>query len=172
MCCQSTGTVATSANGGEATCLLIGIADAVDDGDGGKHSENPEDGRHHSPAVEEGAENDEHHALRTLHEANLAGADESFGAGAGVADHQRCDHDEGGQNDVEEAVAAGIEDQQAEEQGDVGVAVDDGVEEGAEDGDLLGLAGHAAVHHVEDAGADDDQPGVEETCGRNCAGWA
>ena len=29
-------------------------------------------------------------------------------------------------------------------------------------GDLVGGAGHAAVHHVEDAGADDDQPGIDE----------
>ena len=40
---------------------------------------------------------------------------------------------EGDEDDVKEAVAAGVEDEQAEEDGDVGVAVDDGVEEGAED---------------------------------------
>jgi len=134
----------------------------VDNGDGGHHGENPEGGGHGSPAVEEGAEDDEDDALGALHEANLAGADEGFGAGAGVADHEGCGHDEGGEEDVEVAVGAGVVDDEAEEDGDVGVAVEDGVEEGAEDGDLVGLAGDATIDHVEEAGADDDEAGVEE----------
>ena len=65
-------------------------------------------------------------------------------------------------HDVEEAVAAGVVDEQAEEDGDVGVAVDDGIKERTEDGDLVGLARDAAVDHVKDAGADDDEAGVDE----------
>ena len=142
--------------------LVVGIEDAVDDGDGGDDGEDPEDWRHDSPALEEGAENDEDDALGAFHEADLALADEGLRAGAGVADHQRSDHDEGGEEDVEEAIAARVEDQESEEENDVGVAVDDGVEESSEDGDLVSLAGNAAIDHVEDAGADDDEAGIEE----------
>ena len=66
----------------------VGVRDAVDDGDGGEHRQHPECGRHHAPALEERAEDDKYNALRPLHETDLAGTDESLGAGAGVADHQ------------------------------------------------------------------------------------
>ena len=134
----------------------------MDDGDGGQDRQHPEHRGHHAPAVEEGPQDDEDHAFRPLHEADLAGADQGFGTGAGVADHERRDHDKGGQHDIEEAVAAGIKHQQAEEKNHVAVAIDDRIEEGSEDGDLVGLARHPSVHHVEDAGPDDDQAGVEE----------
>jgi len=140
----------------------VGVADTVDDGDGGHHGEQPKGRSHCAPAVEEGAEDDEDDALGAFHEADLAGADEGFGAGAGVADHQAGCHDEGREEDVEVAVAAGVVDNEAEEDGDVGVAVEDGVEEGAEDRDLVGLAGDASVDHIEEACADDDDARVEE----------
>ncbi len=66
----------------------VGVADAMDDRDGGEDGENPEGGGHHVPALEEGAEDDQDDALGALHEADFAGADEGFGAGAGVADHE------------------------------------------------------------------------------------
>jgi hypothetical protein len=66
------------------------------------------------------------------------------------------------QSDVKEAVAARVVNEQAEEDGYVGVAVHHRVEERAEDGDLVGLARHPSVHHVEDARADDDETRVEE----------
>ena len=149
-------------DGREMPGLLVGVEDAVDDGDGGDDGEHPEDGGHDSPSFEEGAEDDEDDALGTLHETDFALADEGLRAGAGVADHQRGDHDKGGEEDVEEPVAARVEDEEPEEEDDIGVAVDDGIEECSEDGDLLGLAGDASVHHVKDARADDDQAGEEE----------
>jgi len=142
--------------------LLVGVEDAVDHGDRGDDGEDPEDGRHDAPALEEGAEDDEDDALGALHKADFALTDESLGAGASVADHQRGDHDEGGEEDVEEAIAARVEDQKSEEEDDIGIAVDDGVKEGAEDGDLLGLAGDTSVNHVENAGADDDKAGIKK----------
>ena len=66
------------------------------------------------------------------------------------------------EHDVEEAAAAGVEDQQSEELGGVTVAVDDGVEEGSEAGDAVGGAGDLSVDQIEEAGEDDDQAGVEE----------
>jgi hypothetical protein len=134
----------------------------MDDGDGGHDRENPEGGGHGSPASEESAEDDQDDALGALHEAYFAGADEGFGAGAGVADHERGGHDEGNQEDVEQALTAGVEDEQAEEESDVGVAVEDGIEEGAKDGDLVGEAGDAPIDHVKEARTEDDEGGVEE----------
>ncbi len=141
---------------------FVGVTDAVNDGEGRKYGQNPENRGHRAPAIKERAQDDEHDALRSLHEADLALTDQRLGAGAGVAHHKRRDHDEGGQHDVEESVAAGVKHQQPEEEYYVGVAVDDGIEKCAEDRDLVGLAGNASVHHVEDAGADDDQGGINE----------
>ena len=146
----------------EVPGLLVGVDDAVDDGNGGDDGEDPEDRRHDSPALEEGAEDDEDDALGALHEAYFAFSDEGFGAGARVADHQRGDHDKGGEEDVEEAIAARVEDQESEKEDDVGVAIDHRIEESSKDGDLVGLASDAAVDHVEDASADDDEAGIEK----------
>ena len=112
--------------------------------------------------IEEGAQNDEHDTLWSLHKTNLARANEGLCAGAGVADHERGSHHKGDEDDVEETIAAGVVDEQAEKEGDVRVAIHHGVEEGTEDGDLVGLARDAAVHHVKQAGTDDDQARVEK----------
>ena len=136
-----------------------GVAHAVDYGDCAEDGDDPEDWGH---AVEEGSDDDEDQALGALHEADAAGADERLGAGAGVADHDGADHHERGQDYVEEAVAAGVVDEQAEELGGVTVAVDYGVEEGSEAGDAVGGAGYLAVDQIEEAGEDNDQAGVEK----------
>lgn len=147
---------------GDVMGLLVGIADAMNHGDGGKNSQHPKYRGHDSPAVEQRAQNNQHDALGPLHETDFATPDQRFGAGAGVADHDGGDHHEGDQHNVEETVSASVVDQQPKEQGDVGIAVDYGIEKRAEDGDLLRLAGNAAVYHVENAGADDDETGVRE----------
>src|SRR5580698_6174378 len=136
---------------------LVGEADAVNHGDRRQHGQYPEHGSHGSPASEERAQNDEHDPLRPLHEANLALADQRLSPGAGVADHQRSDHDECRQDDVEEAIAAGVEDQQSKEQNDIGVAIDHRIEKRAEDRYLVSLTGNTSVNHVEDASADNHQ---------------
>ena len=41
-----------------------------------------------------------HQAFGALHEADPAGADQRFGAGASIADHDGADHDERGQNHI------------------------------------------------------------------------
>src|SRR5271165_2562040 len=140
----------------------VGVANAVNDSNSRKDCEDPKHGGHDSPAIEERAQNDKDDALGALHEAHLALADQRFCACAGIADHERGDHHESSEEYVKETVAARVEDEESEEEDDVGVAVDHGVEEGAEDGDLIGLASDAAVDHVEDAGSDYDQSGVEE----------
>ena len=70
--------------------------------------------------------------------------------------------DEGGEDYVEEASAAGEEDQQTEELAGIAVAVDDRVEEGSEAGDAVGGAGDLSVDQIEEAGEDDYQAGVDE----------
>ena len=77
-------------------------------------------------------------------------ADERFGAGARVADHDGADHHEGGQDHVEETVAAGVKNQQSEKLGGVAVAVNDRIEEAAEAGHLVAGAGDASVDQVEE----------------------
>ncbi len=146
----------------EVLCHQVGVTDAVNHCDRRKDCENPEHRGHDSPAIEERTQDDKDNALGALHEANLALADQRLCASAGVADHERGDHHESSEEDVKEPVAARVEDEESEEKNDVGVAVDNGIEKGAEDGDLISLAGDASVNHVKDAGSDDDQTGVEE----------
>src|ERR1035441_3094112 len=66
--------------------VLVGVDDAVRHGDGGEQGQNPQHRSHCAPVVEQGADDDEHNALRPLHETHLALADEGLGAGARVAD--------------------------------------------------------------------------------------
>ena len=75
-----------------------------------------------------------------------------FGAGAGVADHDRADHYDRGEHYVEEAVAAGVKDQQAEELRGVAVAVDYGIEEASEAGHAIAGSSHGAIDQVEKTG--------------------
>src|SRR5215469_7988238 len=96
--------------------LDIRVAHAMDHGDRRKHSEHPQRCGHRVPALEQRPKDNEHDALRPLHKPDLAGADQSFGARTGVAHHQRRRHDERHQEDVEVAVAARVEDEQAEEE--------------------------------------------------------
>src|SRR5260370_36360482 len=111
----------TRLSGGDGRVLGAGpgVAHAVDYGKGGEDGDEPEDGGH---AVEEGSDDDEDEAFGAFHETDAAGSDQGLGAGAGVADHDGADHDEGGEHDVEEAVAAGVGDEESEELGGVTVA--------------------------------------------------
>src|SRR6185437_103507 len=144
------------------TRLLVSKGDAVDDGYGGQNSQHPEHRSHGSPAGKQSSNDHQHNALGTFHEAYLARPDERFGAGTGVAHHNRADHDDGDQYQVEEAVGAGIINQQAKEERHIAVAVDDRIKEAAKGGDLVGSAGHAAINHVKDSSPNDHQPGIEE----------
>src|ERR1035438_4740325 len=51
---------------------LPGVENSVDDGDGGEDRDHPE---HRGHDVEQSADNQEHQALRTFHEADSAGTD-------------------------------------------------------------------------------------------------
>ena len=112
--------------------------------------------------VEERSQDDQHDALRALHETDLALTDESLGAGARIADHQGSDHHKGHQHNVAEAVDATVVDQQSKEQHHIRVAINHRIEKGAEDGNLIRAARHAAVYHIEDASAKDDHAGEKE----------
>src|SRR6202042_427637 len=104
-----------------------GVADAVDYSDRGEDCDYPEDWGH---AVQEGSEDDQDQAFGPFHESDAAGTDQAFGAGAGVADHDCADHDEGGQHDVEETSAAGVATAQTEKLNGVAVALYHRVEAG------------------------------------------
>ena len=119
--------------------------------------------KHCRHAIEQRADDDQHHALRTLQESDFALGDGVLGARPRVTDHYRSRHHDGGQHDIEEAIDAGVVDQQADVQRQVRVAVEDGIEEAAEARHLVGGARHAAVHHIEDRGAGHDHAGPAET---------
>ena len=145
-----------------AFCFRVGVAYPVNDRDRGQEGKNPERGGHGIPTLEERAEDDEDDPFRPLHKADFALPDQCFRSRTGVADHETCGHDKGDQADIEIAVAASIEHEQAKEERHVGVTIQDRVKERAEDGDLVCLAGDATIHHVKETRANDDKPGVKE----------
>src|SRR5579863_2755215 len=124
----------------------------MDYGDRGQHRDNPQDGGH---AVEQGSDDDQHQALRAFHETNTAGTNQRFGTSASVADHDRADHYDRGKHYIEEPIAAGVKDQQAEELGSVAVAVNHRIEETAEAGHAIAGSSHGAIHQVKKTGPDD-----------------
>ena len=101
----------------------------------------------------------------TLHETYAAGTYQRFSAGAGVADHNRADHRDGGKDNVDRAAVAAVKHHQAHELGGIAVAVDHRVEESAEAGDAIAGLSHSAVNQVEEPRANDDQSGVAEHAG-------
>ena len=100
--------------------------------------------------------------LRPLHEPDLALGDQRFGAGPGVAGHQREHHRERRHHHVIGVAEAGVEVDQADEQQDVGEAVDHRVPYAAELAQQAGLERNLAVDEVEDVGDDHDEPGPDE----------
>src|ERR1019366_3739827 len=86
----------------------------------------------------------------------------SDSARAGVAHTHPADHDASDHHHVEKTIGARVIHQQPKEQRHIAIAVNDGIEETAELRDLVGGAGHPAIHHIENAGAYDHQSGVEK----------
>ena len=87
---------------------------------------------------------------------DLAFGNGVLGARPRVAHHHRSGHHDCGQHDVEEPVDRGVVNQQADQHAEIGIAVEHGIEKAAEARHPIGLARHAAVHHVEQARADHD----------------
>src|SRR6266567_8583773 len=123
--------------------LLPGVVHAMDYCDRGEDRDHPQHGCH---TIGERANNDQHEAFGSLHESHLAGPDERLGTGARVAHHHSTDHDECGQHDVKETVAAGVENEEPKEQSGVAVTVEDGIKEGAEAGHLIARTRYRTVN--------------------------
>src|SRR3989338_8104604 len=139
--------------------LPPGENNAVDDGDSRKQGDGPQRRPH---AVEDAADDEQHHALGPLHEAHLAGGDQRLGPRSRVAHHERTRHGHRRQHYVDEAADAGVVDQQAHVEHHVGVAVDHRVEEGPEGAPPPLLARPRPVGQIEDAGEEDDARAQQE----------
>ena len=131
----------------------------MDDGEVAHNGEHPQHGGH---AIEQRSDDHQHDPFGPLGKANFALRNAVFSAGPGIADHHRTGHHDGGEDDVEEAVDGGVVIEQAHQQAEIGIAIEDRIEEAAETGNLIGFAGDTAVDHVENSGAKDDQAGLKE----------
>src|SRR5581483_5294480 len=140
--------------GGELAGFLAGVHDALDDRPVGEDSDYPEHGRH---AVKQGSDNNQHHTFGPFKEADFAGGDKVLGARACVTDHHGPDHGGRNQRDVEEAVDPPIKNQQANQQAQVGVTVQNRIVKSPERSDAVGDAGYSPVGHIEEPGQDDVQ---------------
>ena len=134
----------------------------MDYGNGGEDGDDPQDWRH---AVEQSADDYQHQSLGTLHETYTAGTYQRFGAGARIADHDRADHRDGSEDNVDRTAVAAVKHHQAYELGGIAVTVDYRIEEPSEAGDAIAGSSHGSVDQVEEAGPDDDQASVTEHAG-------
>src|SRR5947199_1776784 len=106
----------------------------MDHGNSRQHSDHPEHGSH---PVEKRSDDQKHEAFGTFQKSNAALTNQRLRAGARIADHDRADHDQRCKNNIEEAIAARVENQKPEEERGVAVTVDDRIEESAEASDLV-----------------------------------
>ena len=142
--------------------FLVGEHHAVHHRQVAEHRDHPQHRRH---AVEQRADDQQHHALGPFHEADLALGNRVFRPRAGIADHHRGGHHQRRQHHVKGPVDRSVPDQQAHQQRQIRIAVQHRIEEAAEARDAIGFAGHAAVHHVEQSRADDHHAGPAELSG-------
>src|SRR5581483_9451193 len=147
--------------------LLPSVDHAVNDGQVGQYSNDPKHRRH---AVEQRAENDEYDPLRTLQKAHLAAGDRVLGSRPRVADHHRAGHYDRRENNVEEPVDTGVIHKQTHEKGEIGIPVENRVEEAAEPGHAIAFPGDRTIDQVEEPGADHHQPGGHESAARKLPG--
>lgn len=135
------------------------VLNAMNDRQGREYGDDPQHRRH---AVEERTDDDQHQTFGPFHESHAAGTNQRLGPRTAVTDHDRADDYVSGQNNVEEASSACVEDQQSEELRCIAVAVNHRVEKCAESGHALLCSRDFAIYKVEEAGCDDDQSGIKE----------
>jgi len=139
--------------------FLPGEIDAVDNGERGNDSNDPQDWAH---AIEEPSDDEQDETLGPLHEADFAEGNKGLGAGAGIADHDGAGGGDSGKHDVGSATAHGIVDQEAHVKGHIRIAVERGIVKGAEGGNAVLAAGDLAIQNVQEAGEENDQRASEE----------
>ena len=93
----------------EAFGLLPGEDHAMQHSEISKYRDDPEHGSH---AIGQRSNDEQHDSFGPLHKPDLAGRNDVFGTGPGVADHHRRHHHDSGQDDVGSAVDAAVVDQQ------------------------------------------------------------
>src|SRR5262249_26792351 len=122
----------------------------------------PEYRSHRAEPREKRTDNHQNYPLGALHKTNLTRADQRLRTGTCVADHHGADHHESHQHQIKEVIGAGVVNQKSEEQSNVTVAIDDGIEKSTESSYLVSGASYPAVHHIEDPRADNHQPRIEK----------
>ena len=100
------------------------------------------------------AENHQHQPLRPLPESDFRGRHQRFGARLRVADHHRSGHGRSGQHRVPEAVHLRVVDEQTKKKHQVGVTVENGIEESAEERNAILPARHRPIEQVAQARED------------------
>ena len=152
--------------GGAVFGFLPGVVNAVADcgvGPDGKNNES--DGQGVRQPVQKTANNQQAETFGALPKADAAAIDERFGAGLRIADHHGTSHDKAGEESVEEAVDGRVVDEKAHEDGQVGVAVKNRLQECAEKVAARLKTGERASEKVAGRGGNQDHAGGEEASG-------
>ncbi len=132
----------------------MGVNDAMKHREIGKNHNNPQHGR---DPVKESSDNQEHDSLGPLEEPDFAGGDDIFGPGPRVARHNRADHRHRHKDNIPEAVAATVIDQQASEQKEIGIPVQDRIKKAAERRHAVAQSRYRAVRQIENSSDNDRQ---------------
>ncbi len=135
----------------------------------GEVREDREDPERGLEQVEERTGDEADQPLRPLHQAHRARDADRLGARLGVAHHHRAHEPRHRDDGAARVGRAREQDDDAEHHDQVGVPVDDGVEEGAERGHLSRDARHRAVEEVAEPRDDQEEPRALEPAGHERA---
>lgn len=163
--------------GGDAAAFGFAprVVNAVNHGDVGTDCEDQQRNgkRGGGELTQERTENEENEALRAFPDTDATAVHEGFGAGLRIADHNGSGNDDSGEQCQEEAVDGGIVDEEAEEDGEVGVTVQNGFQESTEEIDVrLAMSERAGEKIAGSRGNQNDArgekpPGAEENSGND-----
>lgn len=125
------------------------VINAMDDGEIGTKSENEQsDGERGRKPVEERSKNQQTETLRALPKTDAAALDKRFSTSLRVANHDGTGHHETREQRVKEAIHRGIVNKKPEENGQVGIAMENGLEEGIKKADARLAMGERAGDKV------------------------
>src|SRR5581483_6598286 len=116
-------------------------------------------GRH---SVKQRANNEQDYPFGPLQKSDFTSRNNVFGTRARVTDHDGSRHHDSSQNHVRRPVNSAVVDQQPNEQRDIRITIENGIEEPAKSRDLIGGASDASIHHIEKTGENNNKAGGAE----------
>lgn len=143
-----------------------GVVDAMDYSEIGSRSKNEEgNGKRSRDPVQERAKNQQNEALGAVPKTDAATFDQGFSASLRVTDHDGSRHHNAGEQSEQETIDRGVVNEEADKNGEVRVAVKDGLKKGTEEIGAGLTMGERSSEKIAGGGRNQDDTGREEPPG-------